>query len=122
MNKPNCKCATELTDKIKEHHGLTDEAFVYFRDMNLFTGGLASYVIIEERVKTKAGKEKKRNFNIPVVHNYCPFCGKQYIADERVIITSQKSFSPPEPLSTEEDTTENKGRIVDESKVNNATS
>ena len=82
-NKPDCECNQKITDNIKEKHSLTEEAFVYFKDQNIFTGSLVNYISIEHKIKTKAGKEKMKTDNIPIVHNYCPFCGKKYL-DETV--------------------------------------
>ena len=47
---------------------------------------------------------------------------RRAIKEQSAQSISDFDFSPPEPLSTEADTTENKGRVVDESKVRNATS
>lgn len=117
MNKPNCECVKEIINAVRKQKNLPDEAFVMFNNQNLFTGGLVNYLEITQVVKTKAGKEREKVDKLAVGHSYCPFCGKKYKTDERVIVTSQKSFSPPEPLSTEVEIAGNLPRIVYEGKI-----
>ena len=81
--KPNCNCNEELIKKIKEKNNLNGEAFIYFRDLNIFNGALTNAIIIEEKVTTKAGKQRNKSSHVNIVHNYCPFCGVAYQADSQ---------------------------------------
>ena len=82
MDLPNCKCTEELITKIKAKNNIGENAFVYFRDQNIFNGSLMNAVIIEETVTTKSGKKRTKNSNVSVVHSYCPFCGKAYLTEQ----------------------------------------
>ena len=68
----NCDCVKPLVDKAVEllvdHPEKITE--VYLEPVTL-SGGTASWL----EVKIDGAKRKKR---FPVVHTYCPFCGKKF--------------------------------------------
>ena len=74
----NCKCTTEVADKIKEKYGDEYEDLKCGNIILSFTTGKCSlgipFTYRKRNPKTKEFYEKK--YEVPVTASYCPFCGK----------------------------------------------
>lgn len=76
--KPACNCLENICQQILEKKDDLGAVAAEFRDVNLFTGGLASYVDINNEKLTKSGRLIKKKVPVPVLHSFCAFCGKKY--------------------------------------------
>ena len=83
MYKPNCNCTEKLIAEIRAKNNINENASIYFKDQNILNDSLTNEIVIEEPITTKSGKKRAKNSHIIIIHSYCPFCGKAYLAERK---------------------------------------